>query len=81
MDNNYDNVLQSLDSLQSNEISIISISEPISTAIQQVQEPGKRTSDVSQDAFEAPTPSSLEIDLSHYKASFSLMLARTTDPF
>lgn len=67
MNSKYDNVLQFLDSPQSNEISIISISEPISTAIP--QGPEKRTSDVSQDVFEAPTPSSLETDLSHYKAS------------
>lgn len=61
----HDDVLSALKDLQSQELSIIKISEPISTAIRQATTAG--ASDVSQDAFDNPTPSSLEADLSHYK--------------
>lgn len=74
MANNHDNILRDLEALQSNEVTILSISEPISTAIQ--QGPRKRVSDVSHDAFESPTPSSLETDLSHYKVSTIRRLER-----
>ena len=62
----HEDVLQSLnDAQQSYEFSIIKISEPISAAINQSST--TRTSDVSADAFESPSPASLEADLLHYK--------------
>jgi hypothetical protein len=66
MAQSYEEVLQSLtEAQQSHELSIIKISEPISAAINQSFT--RRTSDVSADAFESPSPASLEADLSHYK--------------
>jgi hypothetical protein len=66
MAQSYEEVLQSLtEAQQSHELSIIKISEPISAAINQSST--RRTSDVSADAFESPSPASLEADLSHYK--------------
>ena len=47
-------------------LSIIRISEPISTESSD-ETSAKRTSDVSTDAFDNPTPASLEADLTHYK--------------
>jgi hypothetical protein len=67
MENTYDEIMLALQSSQIQELSIIKISEPIASAIQQAS--GTRTSDVSRDAFESPSPSSLEADLSHYKVS------------
>jgi hypothetical protein len=64
----YEEIYRALDETKNKELSIIKISEPISTAINQAA--GTRTSDVS-DAFECPTPSSLEADLSHYKVFIS----------
>jgi hypothetical protein len=46
-------------------LSILKISEPISASTS--QSPSKRNSDVSTDAFDNPTPASLEADLNHYK--------------
>jgi len=63
-------VLQSLsESQSSHELSIIKLSEPASGALQQDQD--QRTSDVSQAAFDTPSPASLEADLAHYKELFS----------
>ncbi|KAI1910804.1 hypothetical protein LOZ39_003465 [Ophidiomyces ophidiicola] len=59
------------------EFSIIKISEPIASSSDTLntnanQSPSKqRTSDVSTDAFENPTPVSLAADLTHYKELFS----------
>jgi len=53
-----------LKSQNSYEFSILKLSEPISGSIKQT---GERTSDVSADTFENPTPASLEADLAHYK--------------
>ncbi|WEW57480.1 hypothetical protein PRK78_002947 [Emydomyces testavorans] len=61
------------------ELSIIKISEPIASSADLIDvdkgnqtTPSKqRTSDVSTDAFENPSPASLEADLSHYKELFS----------
>lgn len=47
------------------ELSILKISEPLVSSSS--QSPSKRSSDVSTDAFDNPTPSSLEADLTHYK--------------
>lgn len=65
MANMYGDALSALKELQSQELSIIKISKPISTA--SLQDTAVRTSDASQDAFESPTPTSLQDDLSHYK--------------
>ncbi|KAG9245352.1 hypothetical protein BJ878DRAFT_574932 [Calycina marina] len=54
-------------SQSSYEFSILKLSEPISGSVKQT---GERTSDVSADAFENPTPASLEADLAHYKELF-----------
>lgn len=52
-----------------NKISIIKLSEPITSNTS--QEPRQRTSDASNSALEGPTPSSLEADLAHYSELFS----------
>lgn len=62
-------ILQALDETQKDhEFSIIKISEPISSAIDKSS--ATRTSDVSTDNFDNPTPASLEADLAHYKVYF-----------
>ncbi len=50
---------------QPQELSIIKLSEPLLAELAAGE--GKRQSDVSADAYENATPSSLEADLSHYK--------------
>ncbi|PBP24019.1 hypothetical protein BUE80_DR005133 [Diplocarpon rosae] len=50
-------------------LSIIKLSEPISGQL--MQKAGDRTSDVSADVFDNPTPASLQADLAHYKELFS----------
>ena len=64
---NHEVVLASLAENQIQELSIIKLSEPISAA--QAPDAAKRASDVSTDAFENPSPTSLEADLGHYKVS------------
>lgn len=61
-----------LDSQKSYEISIVKISEPISSAIN--AKAGPRSSDVSADVYEIPSPASLEADLAHYKVISSCYL-------
>lgn len=62
----HENALNSVLGLQrSHELSIVKLSEPISGALK--QNSGERTSDVSADVFENPSPASLEADLAHYK--------------
>lgn len=66
-------VLQELQNLQSkHEVSIIKISEPISSALPHAALDGNktRTSDVSNSSGDA-TPASLEADLEHYKELFA----------
>jgi len=66
MAQSYEDILQALtEAQQSYELSIIKISEPISAATNQSSK--TRTSDVSADGFDSPSPASLEADLSHYK--------------
>jgi hypothetical protein len=66
MANSYGEVLDALLNAQnSHELSIIKLSEPISGALK--QHGAERTSDVSEEVFENPTPASLEADLAHYK--------------
>jgi hypothetical protein len=62
----YEDALESiLQSQSSYELSILKLSEPISGLPK--RNTGERTSDVSADAFDNPTPANLEADLSHYK--------------
>ncbi|OIW30602.1 hypothetical protein CONLIGDRAFT_679381 [Coniochaeta ligniaria NRRL 30616] len=66
-------VLATLDSLQSRAISILKLSEPITSALHldPASTATARTSDVSNSSLEAPTPASLEADLAHYRELFS----------
>lgn len=66
-------VLHELEDLQaSHEISIIKLSEPISSALHQAGQDANsaRTSDVSSSSVDA-TPASLEADLAHYRELFA----------
>jgi hypothetical protein len=66
----YEDVLDSvLGSQRTHELSILKLSEPISGPLR--QNAGERTSDVSADVFDNPSPASLEADLAHYKVCFS----------
>ena len=56
------NIIQGLRALQEEPLSIIRLSEPISTSAT-----SHRTSDASEAAFDNPSPASLEADLTHYK--------------
>ncbi|CRK20798.1 Kinetochore protein Sos7 like [Verticillium longisporum] len=65
-----DDILKKLEALERNsEISIIKLSEPISSAYS--QDARQRTSDASNASLDAPTPASLDADLQHYKELFS----------
>jgi len=74
-------VLQGLlDAQNSHEFSIIKLSEPISGPLK--QNGRERTSDVSAEVFENPTPASLEADLAHYKVYlFPLVKMYRNDTF
>ena len=65
MAHSYEDIIYALSELQSQELSIIRLSEPISAT--NAPDAPKRTSDVSSDAFENPSPASLAADLGHYK--------------
>ncbi|KAF1983767.1 hypothetical protein K402DRAFT_396244 [Aulographum hederae CBS 113979] len=66
---NAEAALQSLEELQgSQELSIIKLRETIGG--DESQKDGKRSSDVSADAYDTATPASLEADLTHYKEHF-----------
>ncbi|CZR63930.1 uncharacterized protein PAC_13827 [Phialocephala subalpina] len=70
MAHSHEDVLETLlDVQKSHEFSIIKLSEPVSGPLN--QNAGERTSDVSVDVFDNPTPASLEEDLLHYKELFS----------
>ncbi|KAF5489394.1 Kinetochore protein Sos7 [Colletotrichum siamense] len=63
-------VLRKIEDLNENhEISIIKLSEPISSA--GTQESRQRTSDASNASQDATTPDSLDADLAHYKELFA----------
>ncbi|KAK3371904.1 hypothetical protein B0H63DRAFT_483224 [Podospora didyma] len=70
-------VLRALEDVQSSsgheEITIIKISEPISTAAaaSTTNEASLRTSDASNSSLDTPTPASLEADLAHYRELFA----------
>lgn len=67
MTQSHQDILETLLEVQNDhELSIIKLSEPVSGQLK--QNGGKeRTSDVSTDVFDNPTPASLEADLTHYK--------------
>ncbi|CAG8951759.1 hypothetical protein HYFRA_00005561 [Hymenoscyphus fraxineus] len=58
-----------LEAQKSQELSIIKLSEPLAVPLK--IKSGERTSDVSADVLNNPTPASLEADLAHYKELFS----------
>ena len=63
MDEAHEEAIAALAELQNHQLSIIRLSEPISAT-----NTTKRSSDVSADTFENPSPASLAADLTHYKA-------------
>ncbi|KAI9715873.1 MAG: hypothetical protein M1812_005693 [Candelaria pacifica] len=70
MEEEYGDISVILTQLQKpQDLSIIKLSEPLLAEL--AAGAGKRQSDVSADAYENATPSSLEADLSHYKELFS----------
>ncbi|KAI8627088.1 hypothetical protein F5Y19DRAFT_188478 [Xylariaceae sp. FL1651] len=65
-------ILAELQALVANqEITILKLSEPISTEIAQLREHPRRTSDISNSSLDATTPASLEADLTHYRELFA----------
>jgi chromosome segregation ATPase len=66
-------ILADLEALQSQEISILKLSEDISSSLPDPTSTTARTSDISNSALEATsnTPASLEADLAHYRELFS----------
>ena len=70
MARSYKEITYTLSELQNQELSIIRLSESISAA--NTPDAPKRTSDVSSDAFEDPSPASLAADLDHYKVCLLL---------
>ena len=66
------NVLKSLEDLESREVSIIKLSEPISRSAGHEDDiRQQRASDASSASLEAPTPASLSADLAHYRELFA----------
>jgi DNA repair exonuclease SbcCD ATPase subunit len=53
------------------DITILKLSEPISSTIAQSQDPHQRTSDISASSLDPTTPASLEADLTHYRELFA----------
>lgn len=70
--------IQALDKqIPADTLAIIRISEPIGTSdgnATSERSPSKRTSDVSTDAYDNPTPATLEADLTHYKVCLQLKI-------
>ncbi|KAI1258927.1 hypothetical protein F5Y18DRAFT_323795 [Xylariaceae sp. FL1019] len=67
-----DDILADLQALVANqEITILKLSEPISTEIANAQQQGQRTSDISNSSLDATTPASLNADLTHYRELFA----------
>ncbi|KAF3021394.1 hypothetical protein E8E14_001502 [Neopestalotiopsis sp. 37M] len=65
-------ILSTLQILQeSHELSIIKLSEPITASDPAAAPSAGRTSDVSNSSLNAPTPASLEADLTHYRELFA----------
>ncbi|KAI1328245.1 hypothetical protein F5Y16DRAFT_163410 [Xylariaceae sp. FL0255] len=57
--------------VQNQEITILKLSEPISTEVAQLEQQTQRTSDISNSSLDATTPASLEADLTHYRELFA----------
>ena len=68
------NVIQGLRATQEEPLSIIKLSEPLTTPATP-----HRTSDASNSAFEDPSPASLEAELNHYKVRCSKKLISEVD--
>ncbi|KAI0600682.1 hypothetical protein F4775DRAFT_44986 [Biscogniauxia sp. FL1348] len=67
-----DEVLAQLQVLVENqELTILKLSEPISTEVAQLQDHYQRTSDISNTSLDTTTPASLEADLTHYRELFA----------
>jgi hypothetical protein len=64
MEAKYQRALEDLALLQNEDLSILRLAEPVSSAVSEAQ---KRTSDASTDGNENPSPASLSEDLNHYK--------------
>lgn len=65
-------VLASLNSLNANhEITILRLSEPITSTLPRDNDNNPRASDVSTSSLDATTPSSLDADLAHYRELFA----------
>ncbi|KAL5604383.1 hypothetical protein BROUX41_002355 [Berkeleyomyces rouxiae] len=62
-------ILEELEKLQNQPLSILKLSEPITASADTAL--SNRRSDASSASFDAPTPSSLEADLAHYRELFS----------
>ncbi|KAL1887888.1 hypothetical protein Cpir12675_006375 [Ceratocystis pirilliformis] len=62
-------ILHELEQLQNQSLSILKLSEPITASA--LTSSSNRRSDASSTSFDAPTPSSLEADLAHYRELFS----------
>ncbi|KAL8296311.1 hypothetical protein RB597_005653 [Gaeumannomyces tritici] len=78
--NNPAKVATQLDALASkHELTVVRLSEPITSAVEQLEAAignnlggtTARTSDISTASLDAPTPASLEADLTHYKELFA----------
>lgn len=65
-----DEVLNALEDLQTHEITIIKLSEPISSSAP-TDDARARISDASNASLDAPSPASLDADLAHYKELFA----------
>jgi len=63
-------VQQALAKLQKYELSILRLSEPITAP--HTKDASKRSSEVSQDGLDNPSPAQLASDLSHYKVCYSI---------
>ncbi|PHH50987.1 Kinetochore protein Sos7 [Ceratocystis fimbriata CBS 114723] len=62
-------ILHELEQLQNQSLSILKLSEPITASASTSS--SNRRSDASSTSLDAPTPSSLEADLAHYRELFS----------
>ncbi|KAF4124671.1 hypothetical protein GMORB2_5337 [Geosmithia morbida] len=68
--------LQALEDVETREMSILKLSEPIAAAVASTDGPTReqqpqRTSDASNASLDVPTPSSLQADLEHYRELFA----------
>ncbi|KAI9668330.1 MAG: hypothetical protein M1829_005534 [Trizodia sp. TS-e1964] len=72
MENDSKDILHKLSNIKNEySLSILTLAEPILASASRAPTNGSRTSDISSDAYDNPSPESLEADLSHYKELFS----------